>query len=80
MSTPTNGAPAPPTLSEIVTRNVRAELARAALGADEVAAALGVSRDSAYRRIRGAKSWGLDELDAIAKIAEIPRSALLREP
>ncbi len=65
-------------LPEAVTRNVRAELARADVDAGQVAAALGLSRDSVLRRLAGKLPWQLAELDVVAKLARVQREALFR--
>ncbi len=65
-----------PPLAEVVTRNVRAELARADIDAGRVADALGVSRDSVNRRLNGKQKWQLDELDIVAALARVDRELL----
>lgn len=77
MSTHTDGSEPLP-LPEAVTRNVRAELARADVDAGQVAAALGVSRDSVLRRLAGKLPWKLAELDVVAKLARVQREVLFR--
>lgn len=65
-----------PPLTEVVTRNVRAELARANIDAGLVADALDVSRDSVNRRLSGKQKWQLDELDIVASLAGVDRERL----
>ena len=65
------------TYSERVASEVRAQLARAGKDGGDLAAILGVSRPTALGRWRGATTYTLDELDAIASALNVPVAAIV---
>lgn len=65
--------------SSLVSRNVRAEIARAGRTQTSVASAIGVPRHHWQRRIRGVVDWRVGELFQIATVLGVPLSALTGE-
>lgn len=66
-----------PTLSEVVTGEIRAELARRRVKQDQLAKAVGRSQATIARRLAGLSAWDLDELEAVAAFFGVPVEALL---
>lgn len=59
--------------------NVKAEMARAGIGQVQLAARLGLSQTAVSSRLRGVVAFNVDELAAVARVLEVPLSALVAE-
>lgn len=59
--------------------NVKAEMARAGIGQVQLAARLGLSQTAVSSRLRGVVAFNVDELAAVARVLEVPVSALVAE-
>jgi transcriptional regulator with XRE-family HTH domain len=66
-------------IAERVTANVRAEVARKRVSQSDLAEALGLSQQAASRRLLGKVEFSFTELEAVAKLLEIPFEAFLHE-
>lgn len=59
--------------------NVKAEMARAGIGQVQLAARLGLSQTAVSSRLRGVVAFNVDELAAVARVLEVPISALVAD-
>jgi transcriptional regulator with XRE-family HTH domain len=73
-------APEETDLSELLRRNVRAEIARAGLQQAEVARALGISQQSVSLKLSGRRPISVDEINAFAHLFGIAPYKLLWAP
>lgn len=62
-----------------VAANVRAELAAQKITGTALAARIGVTRTTMYRRLAGTAPWPIDEIDAVARVLGVSVEALLAE-
>lgn len=69
----------PKQLTETVAAEIRAELARRNISRTDAAAALGISRNLLWQRLRGESPFTVDELEAMAELIGVPVSTFLRE-
>ena len=69
-----------PLRSEIVSRNVRAEIARSGMKHRDVAQEIGMLYPTLRNRISGRAEWRIDELDRLATLLGVPLARLLEEP
>ncbi|QIM20574.1 XRE family transcriptional regulator [Phycicoccus sp. HDW14] len=63
--------------TQAVAANVRAELARRNIQQQELAAALGWSKVTTYRRLTGQLRWYVDDVTAVADFLGIPSHFLM---
>jgi transcriptional regulator with XRE-family HTH domain len=75
-TTPTAAAP-PRAFSDVVSEEVRVLLARRGLRSGALAPVLGVSQQAVSAKMRGIRSWSLEDLDALARYFGVDANALL---
>ena len=61
-----------PSLNEAITREIRAELARAKISQNDFAVRCGWTASALSRRMTGEVPWSTDEIEIIAKILDFP--------
>ncbi len=64
---------------ELVSNNVRAELARRRMSTSSLVPVLGVDVRAIQRRLAGEKSWTLTEMQKVATFLNVPLSTLLAD-
>ena len=67
-------------LTQLLSANVRAELARRGQGQRELAHALGLSRAAVSNRLNGKTPWTVDELEIVAQGLGVEPASLLTHP
>ena len=70
----------PGRLSEIVSEEVRAWMARRGIRQAQLAEALGISQQSVSMRLTGRTSWNVDDLEPVAQLLGVSVSQLLTSP
>lgn len=65
--------------SAIVGANVRAEMARKGISQETLAAAVKIDQGGLSRRLRGLRSFSIDEVTAVAAHLDVPLSTLVPE-
>lgn len=70
----------PGDVSRVVSSEVRAWMARRGLKQADLATALGVTRQAVSLRLSGKTAWTVDDLAVVAKVLDIPITALLSGP
>lgn len=68
-----------PTPTEVVGMNIRAELARAGITQIQLATHLGVKPAAVWARLTGRVPIDVNELDAIARLLNIPPAELIAD-
>ena len=67
-------------LSQIVSGEVRAWMSRTGIRQTQVAAALGISRQSVSLRLTGRTAWTVDDVSTVAELLGVPVADLLTPP
>ena len=70
----------PGRLSELVSQEVRAWMARQGIKQAELAEALGITQQAVSHRLTGRTSWNLDDLEPVAALLGVSVSELLTSP
>lgn len=70
----------PTRLSHALSVEVRVWMTRRGVSQQEVADALGVSRQAVSARLTGRTQWTVDDLVAVASLLQVAPSALLTSP
>ena len=67
-------------MSRIVSMEVRAWMARRNLTQADLATALGISRQAVSLKLGGKTAWSVDDVAVVARVLEVPVTALLQPP